>query len=100
MSRTAGQDFFVALWYAVDAKRYGYYEILHPTVQDLKQLESDGGTCNNREVIHGVVVLVSADNLRAYPLFGFSNSFSVNKFCKLCEMVRSDVKYLETECVL
>jgi hypothetical protein len=92
--------FLIALWYAADVKKYGYNRILEPIVKDLKQLESDEGMCIDGDVIHGVLVLVSANNLGAHSLFGFLESFSAKKFCRLCEVVKGDAKHLEADFVL
>jgi hypothetical protein len=92
--------FLVALWYTEDVKKYGYRQILGPVVKDLKQLESDEGMCIEGDVVHGVLILVSADNLGAHSLFGFLESFSAKKFSRLCKVVKGESAYLEKDLVM
>jgi hypothetical protein len=78
----------VGLWYSEDVKRYGYDKILRPLVDDIKKLESPEGLQfgdNVDKTFHGSLVLFSADNLGSHSLFGFLESFSAKKFCRLCE---------------
>lgn len=83
----------VALWYAMDVKKYnGYDKILAPVVSSLQKLESENGatvTVRGQElVVRACLVLVSADNLGYNSLFGFVESFSARKFCRFCETTR------------
>lgn len=92
--------FLVGLWYAQDVKKYGYDKVLRPVVDDLKRLESVEGLCVFDAHLHGTLILFSADNLGAHSVFGFLESFSARKFCRLCEAVKTDKKFLETDLTL
>jgi hypothetical protein len=43
---------------------------------------------------------ISADNLGAHSVFGFLESFSAKKFCRLCEASKTDKKCFETDYTL
>jgi hypothetical protein len=98
--------FLVSLWYAADAKKYGYNKLLEPVVSELKQLESDDGLRvvlrGEEKILHGALVLFSADNLGAHSLFGFLESFSAKKFCRLCSGSRDECqeKFLECDFIM
>jgi len=96
--------FLIALWYAQDAKTYGYSKILEPIVTALLKLESDEGAhvCIGRKeiVVRAALVFVSADNLGFNSLFGFCESFSATRFCRFCECTRAEADHVFTECQL
>lgn len=93
--------FLVALWYAHDAKTYGYSKILEPVVSSLLKLESDEGAVvcvGAREVVvRACLVFISADNLGFHSLFGFCETFSATRFCRFCDCTREDADTLFSE---
>jgi hypothetical protein len=44
------------------------------------------------KIMHGTLVVFSADNLGAHSIFGFLESFSANKFCRFCEAPRDETQ--------
>ena len=93
--------FLVALWYAQDAKTYGYSKILEPVIASLLKLESDEGAVvcvGKREVVvRACLVFISADNLGFHSLFGFCETFSATRFCRFCECTREEADTLFSE---
>ncbi len=86
--------FLIALWYAIDVKKYqGYDNMLAPVINSLLQLESENGisvTIKGKTVlVRACLVMLSADNLGYNSIFGFSESFNARKFCRFCETTRS-----------
>lgn len=65
-------------------KKYGLQAILRPLVQDLKSLEDEGISINNKFNLKGTLVQASFDNLGGNELFGFVKSFSAKHFCRIC----------------
>lgn len=47
------------------------------------------------ECVKGTVVYVAADNLAAHSLAGFSESFTVDRFCRLCMAMRGEMQAKE-----
>ena len=96
--------FLVALWYAQDAKTYGYDKILETIVKSLLQLESDDGVSvcikNQKITVRACLVFLSADNLGFNSLFGFCESFSATHFCRFCECTRDQADCVFKECAL
>ena len=73
---------------ALYVTKYGYKEILQPSLDDLKKLEV---TCisvkfeNSNRLFKGSISMITADNVAAHALRGFFCSFSeVNRFCRFC----------------
>jgi hypothetical protein len=93
--------FLVAMWYAMDVKKYGYDQILAPVINSLKQLESEQGVLvtmrGTQLLVRASLVMVSADNLGFNSLFGFSESFNALKFCRFCETTRMQAERCFTE---
>jgi hypothetical protein len=71
-------------WYAQDVKTYGYSKILKPVLNSLLELGSDDGVTvhlHHRDVlVCAALVLISADNLGFYSLFGFFESLQPGSF--------------------
>ncbi|XP_048100473.1 uncharacterized protein LOC125295253 [Alosa alosa] len=75
-------------------KRYTYTDILNPLVTDLQRLYRDDFTVSHDgEFVHvrAVLATVSADNLSAHKLAGFSCSFSHGRVCRFCMIDHSDI---------
>lgn len=76
-----------------DLKKYGYEQILHPLLHDVKSLEQDGlyipllGKC-----FKGTVQFVVADNLGAHSLSGLNESFSSGYICRFCTGTKADIQ--------
>jgi hypothetical protein len=96
LTSKTNQIYTLAIWNALDSKHYGYTAVLKPVISMLKQLESENGLPINvngeKKVVHGAVVVFSADNLGANSLFGFLESFSARKFCRFCEVTKEQVQ--------
>lgn len=81
----------VSLFHAQDIKMYGFNKILHPVVQDIKILESDGIQVPLfKHPIYGTIVQVTGDNLGLHCLFGFVESFSARYCCRFCLAEKGD----------
>jgi hypothetical protein len=93
--------FLVALWYGQDVKTYGYDKILEPVVNCLMRLESGSGSevviGEQHITVRACLVFMSADNLGYNSLFGFSESFSVMRYCRFCENTRDEVDTIFVE---
>lgn len=86
-------------------KKYGVKKIVEPLISDLKKLESNGIELvwKGKELsVRGALVTVSADNLSAHALAGFSCSFSSGRVCRycLCHYKDLSLRTQEDECVL
>ena len=100
--------FLVAVWYAqgVKVKSNAYSMILAPIIESLNKLDTDLGvevTVDGINVnVRASLALFSADNLGFHSLFGFLESFSARKFCRMCETTKEDsqVKYYESDFVM
>lgn len=86
-------------------KSYGFEKILEPLICDLQRLQEGGlqldFECRNY-CIKGGLVTVSADNLTAHTLAGFSGSFSNGRICRFCMCHYKDLSTTisEENCVL
>lgn len=82
-------------------KQYRVQKILEPLISDLKKLQRDGIQLlwKGKELcVRGTLVTVSADNLSAHALAGFSSSFSSGRICRYClchykDLMRMNVSY-------
>lgn len=76
-------------------KKYGYEKVISPLIEDLKQLESDGGVhVKDGDVIfvlRAVLCSFAGDTLAAHDIFGFMSP-SANYFCRQCYIQRDDMK--------
>ncbi|XP_030596339.1 uncharacterized protein LOC115787699 [Archocentrus centrarchus] len=85
--------YLAVLFKSVDAKVYGFEQVLQPLLQDLKTLETYGvfvpllGTS-----FKGTVQCIVSDNLGAHTIAGFVESFSGEFFCRFCTAKRCDVE--------
>lgn len=76
-----------------NVKKYGYDNVLHPLLQDVKTLEQEGifvpllGKC-----VKGTIQVVAADNLGAHSVAGFNESFSGGYICRFCTATRAEIQ--------
>lgn len=76
-----------------NVRKYGYDNVLHPPLQDVKTLEQEGifvpllGKC-----VKGTIQLVAADNLGAHSVAGFNESFSGGYICRFCTATRAEIQ--------
>ncbi|XP_034546085.1 uncharacterized protein LOC117817472 isoform X1 [Notolabrus celidotus] len=78
---------------SVDAKTFGYENIVEPLLRDIKLLENQGIYISRLGTsVRGTVLYVSSDNLGAHSFAGFQESFNVDKFCRFCLASRSDIQ--------
>ncbi|KAK6488872.1 hypothetical protein HHUSO_G7827, partial [Huso huso] len=86
-------------------KKYGYESIVEPLVCDILRLHVEGVEIEINGQLHnikGTLVTVSADNLTAHALAGFSGSFSNGRVCRYCLCHYKDIaeKNCEEDCVI
>lgn len=82
-----------------------YQYILKPLIEDLKKLAEEGLSVNvngHEMKIFGAVATVSADNLGAHQLGGFTKSFSSGRVCRHCMILYNQLNdfHSEDECQL
>lgn len=74
-----------------DVKAYGYEKVLEPLLQDLSILEQHGVFISQLgQFVKGSVQCVIADNLGAYGIGGFVESFSGGSICRFCTGNKSE----------
>lgn len=74
-------------------KKCGYDKVMQPLIHDLVSLEKQGVYIEQLGTsVKGTVFCVAADNLAAHSLAGFQESFTVNKFCRVCMASRADIQ--------
>ncbi len=77
-------------------KECGYAKVLDPLIRDLMSLEKHDVYIEALGAsVKGTVSYVAADNLGAHALAGFFESFSVDKFCRVCMASRNDTQEQE-----
>ena len=82
-----------------------YGQILKPLIDDLKTLATEGISVDFNGCtiqIFGALATVSADNLGAHQLGGFTKSFSSGRVCRFCMILHGelDAHLSEEQCVL
>lgn len=71
----------------------GYLEVLPPFIQDLVSPEENGVYVQKLGAsIKGIVLCDAADNLAAYALAGFQQSFIVEQMCRFCRATRKEIQ--------
>lgn len=69
---------------AVDVNQYGYAKVLELLLKDLKSFEDDGILVPSLgKVVTGTILAVVADNIGAYSIAGFVESFSSSRLSLL-----------------
>jgi len=88
----------VALCYSCDLKTYGFENVLHRFVSEMKQLSTCGFNCLGIQ-IYVSLVQVACDNLALNSLLGFTECFSADYFCTMCYATQEDIqcKFYESE---
>lgn len=77
-------------------KQCGYEKVLQPLIHDIVSLEQHGVYVQQLGTsVKGTVLFVAADNLAAHSLAGFHESFTVDKFCRVCMASRNDTQKQE-----
>jgi len=75
-------------------------EVLKPLIDDLKKLYEEGITItvDGKHInVRGALATISADNLSAHSIAGFSCSFSSGRFCRWCMTHHSEIAEHECE---
>lgn len=81
---------------SVDVKQCGYEKFLEPLIKDIRCLEEEGIFVEVLgQFVKGTTFCVCADNLAAHGLAGFSESFTVDKFCRFCLISRNQIAATE-----
>jgi len=83
----------------------GLDTVLAPLIDDLKVLQTSGIVVRvNAMTYHltGQVAFVSADNLGAHQVAGFTQNFSHGRICRFCMATRNEINrlHLESQCKL
>lgn len=86
-------------------QKYDCSAVLKPFIDDLRQLADTGVTveANGKPVTYyGALATVSADNLTAHALAGFSSCFNSGRICRQCMAHYDDIqtKYAESDFVI
>lgn len=79
--------FLVSLFYSCDRKIFGNQSIFKILIDELNSLKTDGITLNINNVRHHVFfqcALILGDNLGLNSTFGFVESFSALRSCRIC----------------
>lgn len=80
--------FLLAIYKSCDAKDFGLHDILMPFIRDMRSLQEDGLYITS-EAFTGIVrcgiAQVVGDNLGIHGMFGFSEGFTANYFCRICK---------------
>ena len=84
----------------LQSKDYSYSDILQPLIRDLKRLQNEGiivsrSGCNT--TFFGGLATISADNLSAHSLGGFTCSFSNGRVCRYCMAHHRDIHSITSE---
>lgn len=81
---------------SVDVKQDGYERFFEPLIKDIRCIELEVFFVEVvGQFVKGTVYCVSADNLGAHGLAGFSESFNVDKFCRFCLISRDQIATTE-----
>ena len=83
-------------------KQHGYKKVLEPLIKDIKNLENSGIAIVNHKngqtfQMRGTIASVSADNLGAHDLGGFSKCFSSGRICRHCKCTYDEMKVKLTD---
>lgn len=97
--------FLLLVYYSSDRKKYGYSKLLHEFLAEVRLLASNGIeiTVNEKRYIVKVALgQVSGDNLGMHALFVFTESFSANHPCRICQIHKADIaqKFVEEDSLL
>lgn len=81
----------VCLCYTDYVKEAGGFDIISELIlKELQILETEGVEIGPNLKLKGALVNVSADNLGANGVFGFSESFSATYYCRQCELSKEE----------
>ena len=79
---------------------YTYDDILQPLIKDLNTLSREGLSLKlhgSTITLYGALATVSADNLGAHQLAGFTKSFSSGRVCRFCMVLHKDLSNILSE---
>jgi hypothetical protein len=82
----------ISLCYDRYIKNFGWNKFAEHMIAELKSLETEGFTVQNRQC-KVKLVSIAGDNLGSHALGGFTENFSkVNFFCRFCYMTQDQLK--------
>lgn len=90
----------LAVYKSDDAAAHGLDVILHPIVEEIRDLERDGifvNTPSYQGVVKFTVLQVVGDNLGLHSVLGYIESFSGNYVCRFCKADKGKVRSLTLE---
>lgn len=72
-----------------DFKYFGHNQVFNTLVQDIKELEMNGITLEDGEVLKGTLCAIAGNNLGSHSIGRFLENFSRSQyFCRYCEIDR------------
>lgn len=74
-----------------------YNHIAKRIVKEIRTLETQGISIGDNIIINGSLINVACDNLGANAVFGFTECFVANYFCRYCECDKSECQMLTKE---
>lgn len=77
-------------------KDKSYNHIAERIVKEIRILENDGIECDKR-IIRGSIINIACDNLGANGVFGFTECFVANYYCRFCECDKTECQSLTKE---
>lgn len=86
----------LAICHSADKTKYGNKAIFDPVIEELNYLQNKGIFIENKffkGTVKFKVVAITGDNLGLNSILGFTESFSANKCCRICNI---DKKGLQT----
>lgn len=85
--------FLAMLFHSRDRVMNGNKATFSVLINELLFLENNGITVNkNKEKVYFSLVLLIGDNLGLHSLFGLSESFSANYYCRFCKSHKEDMQ--------
>lgn len=87
--------FLNMIFYSIDRNNFGNTILFRPLVDELKYLETCGITIkvkNSDQQIHFKIVGFIGDNLGIHSIFGLTESFNSNYFCRFCYSHKKDTR--------
>ena len=79
------------MFFEKDLKNFKHKDIFKDVIKDMKKLETEGILFDG-ERIPVILTFFAGDNLGSHMIGGFQESFSVDYFCRYCEITRDTFK--------